>query len=263
VLSVLGWRLYCREYHPTDLYMIDFSILDQHEKIALLASGGKDSLTCVHLLREYLDRITVYHIDTGDLLPEMMASAARIEAMVPKFVRVETHVSEWIDANGLPTDLMPYSAHPVARVMGQSGAKLVSRYDCCWANLMAPAMQRVYDDGITLLIRGTKRVDMPVLPAENLEVIADRITLWLPIVDWTHEQVFSYLALHKIPVPRVYDYVTNSPECARCSAWWGERRASYLKRHHPLLWADYDRRLQVVVSEIAGSLADLKREVES
>ena len=43
----------------------------------------------------------------------------------------------------------------------------LGRYDCCYANPdVGPLFKRIYDDGFTLLIRGTKRCDIPRLPAE-------------------------------------------------------------------------------------------------
>jgi phosphoadenosine phosphosulfate reductase len=144
--------------------------------------------------------------------------------------------------------------------MGQSGpTALVSRYDCCYANLMWPLFERVMADGCTLLIRGTKRVDMPRLPAGQGEVV-DGVELYYPLLDWTNQQVFAFLHLEGVKLPRVYDYVENSPECARCSAWWGEGRAAYLKKYHPELWAEYDARLQIVIDAIAPSLALLRHE---
>jgi phosphoadenosine phosphosulfate reductase len=234
------------------------SPLDRHEKVALSYSGGKDSTACVHLLREYLDRITLYHVDTGDLLPEMRESVARVEAFAPNFVRIETHVGEWIAAHGLPSDLVPYTAHAVGQHMGE-GTPIVARYDCCYLNLMWPLFKRVMDDGNTLLIRGTKSIDMPRLPAQDGEVVAG-VELYYPLLDWSNEQVFAFLRREDVKLPRVYDYVTNSPECARCSAWWGEGRAAYLKKYHPELWAEYDARLQVVIDAIAPSLALLRHE---
>ena len=235
------------------------SPLDRHEKIALSASGGKDSTACVYLLRDQLDRINVYHLDTGDLLPEMRESVARIEAMCPHFVRIETNVADWIGVHGLPTDLLPYTSHPVGRRMGQEKTPLVARYDCCWHNLMWPLFQRVHDDGCTLLIRGTKAVDMPRLPATDGDT-AYGVELYYPLLDWTNEQVFAFLALKGVKLPRVYNYVVNSPECARCSAWWGEGRSTYLKKYHPELWAEYDARLQLVIDAVAPSLALLRHE---
>lgn len=238
---------------------IDLSPLLRHDNVALSFSGGKDSLACVHLLREYLDAITVYHLDTGDLLPEMQASVAAVEAFAPQFVRVKTDVAGWIRANGLPTDLVPYSSHAVGQSMGEGHSRLVSRYECCFANLMWPLFERVRQDGCTLLIRGTKRIDMVRFPAEPGEKV-DGVELFYPLASWTNDQVFDYLKSKGVALPRVYDYVENSPECARCSAWWGEGRARYLKQHHPQLWREYDARLQLVIDEIAPSLALLRRE---
>jgi len=238
---------------------MDLSPLERHQKIALSFSGGKDSLACVQLLREHLDRITLYHVDTGDLLPEMRASVAHVEMFAPNFVRIETNVTSWIEQHGLPSDLVPHSSHLIGQLMGEHRTRLVSRYDCCWHSLMWPLLSRVIEDGNTLLIRGTKRVDMKRLPVASGDTV-EGLEYWYPLQDWSNEQVFAYLVCEKVPLPRIYDVVTNSPECARCSAWWGERRAEYLKDHHPELWREYDERLQLVINEIAGPLALLRRE---
>lgn len=239
--------------------MPDCEPLSRHQKIALSFSGGKDSLACVHLLRDHLDRLTVYHLDTGDLLPEMMESVARVEAFAPHFVRVRTDVNAWIAQHGMPTDLLPHGSHPVGRAMGEERTRLVPRYDCCWLNLMLPLYSRVVADGNTLLIRGTKQVDMARLPLASGDT-ADGVELYYPLQGWTNDDVFTFLRAAGAPVPRVYDHVVNAPECARCSAWWGEKRAAYLKRFHPELFADYDARLQQVIDEIAPALANLRRE---
>jgi phosphoadenosine phosphosulfate reductase len=242
--------------------MIDLSPLERHEKIALSFSGGKDSLTCVYLLRPYLDRVTIYHLDTGDQLPEQREVVAYVQAFAPHFVRIQGNVLRWIDQHGLPTDLLPASAHPIGQAMGEHRVKLVSRYDCCYLNLMAPLYTRMREDGNTLLIRGTKSVDMHRLPVASGDVL-DGIELWYPLQDWTHDQVLAYLRKVGAPVSRVYDHVIDSPECARCTAWWSEdRQKSYLRRYHPELWRDYCRRLLTIVNEISEPLEHLKREAE-
>jgi len=59
-----------------------------HDKMALQFSGGKDSLALAYLLKPYWGRLTFYHLDTGDLLPEIRDLVALFAAKVPHFVRV-------------------------------------------------------------------------------------------------------------------------------------------------------------------------------
>lgn len=238
--------------------MIDLSPLDRHEHIALCFSGGKDSLAVVYLLRDRLADLTVYHLDTGDLLPEQREVVDHVRQMTPRFVTVHTDVNAWIAEHGLPTDLLPHSAHPIGQAMGE-GPRLVGRYDCCYANLMGPLFERVIEDGNTLLIRGTKAVDMNHLPTRGGET-SHGLELMLPIEGWSNDQVFAYLRSVGAPISRVYDHVVNSPECARCSAWWGEKRAQYLQQFYPDLAEEYWQRLRVVADAINGPLANLRRE---
>ena len=87
------------------------------------------------------------------------------------------------------------------------------------------------------------------------------VELWLPIQSWSHADVFAYLAREGVNLPRIYSTVTNSPECARCSAWWSERRASYLQRYHPELYADYRARMALVVRELHRPMSHLANEI--
>jgi len=64
--------------------------LDRHGRGALHFSGGKDSLALVYLLRPSWERLTLYHVDTGDLLPEVREIVDMVEGMVPDFRRIET-----------------------------------------------------------------------------------------------------------------------------------------------------------------------------
>lgn len=227
-----------------------------HDRIALQFSGGKDSLACAYLLRPNWDRLTFYHVDTGDLLPEVREIVSDMEAMVPKFVRIETNSAAWMGAVGLPSDLVPTTSTPAGLAIGASVQRIVDRFDCCASNIMAPMHQRMVADGITLVIRGTKRADFARLPAGNGPT-GMGYDLWLPLLDWSHDDVFAYLREVGAPVCRVYDHGVQAPECATCPAWWSERRAAYLKAHHPELHAAYQAKLAIVAREIAPHWAAL------
>lgn len=236
------------------------SPLDRHQKIALSFSGGKDSLACVYLLRHLKDRIRIYHMDTGDLLPEIEEVVEHVKSFWPDFVHVRGDVNGWIRDKGMPTDLLPYTAHFLGKGTGETEIDLVPRYDCCFANLMWPIYQRIKDDGYTLIVRGTKRADTKKM-MHGSGVVADGVELLHPIEDWSHEDVFAYLRGVGAPIPRIYTHVTNSPECARCPAWWNEKRASYLRQYYPEIWRDYAARMRIVAAEIALPLANFQREM--
>lgn len=229
--------------------------------MALSFSGGKDSLACLYMAREFLPRITVYHVDTGEMLPEMRAVVDHARGLAPNFVTVRTDARGWIAENGLPADLIPFSAHPVGRLAGQERVRLVPRYDCCWANIMRPAYEAMRADGCTLIIRGTRQDDMPRLPVRNGDVV-DGVEFCYPLQDWTAAQVLDYLRSVGAPIARVYEHQMQSPDCATCSAWMSERRAAYLRAHHPDMLNEYRERVAAVVSEIAPALDGILAEVK-
>jgi phosphoadenosine phosphosulfate reductase len=238
---------------------MDTAPLDRHENIALCFSGGKDSLALAHLLKPYWDRMTFYHCDAGDLLPEVREIAAHYERLVPRFVRVESDARAWTRRFGLPSDLVPHTATEVGVLIG-GAMRLVDRYTCCAHNLWWPMHNRMTEDRIGLVIRGTKRADMKRLLTENMQ--DDNYELWLPLLEWSHADVFAYLREVGAPISRVYDFVTNAPECATCPAWLDERRASYLQGH-PDLYAEYAMKLRAAASMVMPEVRRLNDELEA
>jgi phosphoadenosine phosphosulfate reductase len=222
---------------------------DRHERAAVGFSGGKDSLAVTYLLRPYWDRITFYHVDAGDLLPEVREIVDMVEGMVPDFRRINTDAAAWTHEAGLPSDLVPTTSTPAGMAMGMGSRSLVDRYTCCAANLMLPMHERMLADGVTLAIRGTKRADLPRLPAVSGDVSLG-YELWLPLEGWSHDEVFEYLRAVEAPICRVYEHQVNAPECATCTAWWSEGRAAYLSRYHPELYDTYQARLALVAAEV-------------
>lgn len=236
--------------------------LEMHDRIALSFSGGKDSLACALLVKSYFDRITLYHVDTGDYLPEQRSVIDTVEReMLYKFVRIHTDVGAWIDEHGLPSDLVPYTSHPFGLATGMARSRLVHRFDCCHANMMRPLYERVLSDGNTMLIRGTKSCDMPRLPVADGDIV-DGMEFYYPLQNWSDEDVLNYLRCSGVQVSRVYEFLRHGLSCATCPAWWNEQRGSYLKKFHPDLYRIYDERLGKIIAEVALPLAQLKHEAE-
>jgi phosphoadenosine phosphosulfate reductase len=144
--------------------------------------------------------------------------------------------------------------------MGMGRRPLVDRYTCCYANLMLPMHERMLADGVTLAIRGTKRADLPRLPAVSGDVSLG-YELWLPLENWSHAEVFEYLRSVDAPICRVYEHQVNAPECSTCTAWWSEGRAAYLSRFHPDRFDKYQARLALVAAEVAPHWQLLTKEM--
>jgi 3'-phosphoadenosine 5'-phosphosulfate sulfotransferase (PAPS reductase)/FAD synthetase len=240
------------------------SAIERHDRVAVCFSGGKDSLAVVYMLRAegLLDRVTIYHNDTGDLLPEVMEIVEHVKGFAPHFVHIKGDVGAWIAANGLPSDIVPYTSHPVAALAGQQRAKIVGRYECCSANLMRPLWDRLVSDGVTLVIRGTKTTDFPTLPVRHGET-RDGVEFLHPLEGWSHAQVFDYLRSVGAPICRVYDDAEQAPECARCTAWMNVGQAAYLAKHHPALLRDYRSRMDIVMGELDAPMESLTRELRA
>lgn len=239
---------------------MDASPLLRHERIALHFSGGKDSLAVAHLLRPHWNRLTFYHVDAGDLLPEVREIVDDMEKQVPRFVRIVTDSARWMETYGLPSDLVPFTGTPSGILIGAGKERICARDDCCASNIMAPMHERMVADKIALVIRGTKRADFTRLPAASGDT-SSGYELWLPIEDWPHERVFAYLREVGAPICRVYENKVNAPECATCPAWWSEGRAEYLGKYHPALAALYKAKLRIVADEVMPVLRTLQAEL--
>jgi phosphoadenosine phosphosulfate reductase len=247
-----------------------------------MLSGGKDSIAMVYLFREHLDRVTVYHCDTGDLMPETNEVVAQLERMCPRFVRIKSDVRDWIAKNGIPTDLFPVQCGPVGRLMhhGEAGdVAVVDKFACCTVNRWLPIGARLRDDGATLTIYGTRRSEPGYglmaytasnepRPHTHSDIVRGNagasVERWFPLEDWSDQDVFAYLHSVGAPIPRYYECgMRKGAECARCPAGWGAGRAEYLMGHHPDLAADYASDLRAMRQEIEKPLANLERELKA
>lgn len=231
-------------------------------RAALQFSGGKDSLTCLHLLRPWVEAgLPVYWACTGDTIPETLEVVQRERAWIPDFREVHADVLAWKQAHGLPSDVVTAQATLVGQAYGMTGTKLVGRFDCCQANLMQPMHQRMLTDGVEVVIRGTKLADTGKVPVvgqtEHYDVV-------LPLLNWSHAQVFDFLRDRSIPVSAVYDSFKSisAPECLHCTAWWDDGKGAYLKQLHPDKVDQYRVGLQTIRAELQRRVQELDMEIK-
>ena len=208
------------------------AIFARHRKAALHLSGGKDSVATLYLLRDYADRFTVYHLDTGDEPPETKAVLAKCRQIAPHWVEVQTDVRKWVSLNGFPSDVVPTGSTPLGRMLGFGKLPISDRFNCCWSNIMWPMQERMQKDGVTLIIRGQKLVDMPKVPLKSGAKVGD-IEVLYPLEAWSDQEVLAYLREVGAPIHPVYEILKEGVGCMHCTAWWDYRLVDWLERAHP------------------------------
>lgn len=215
--------------------------------IALQLSGGRDSLATWSVLRDMglLDAITVYWVNTGDAFPETLAIITEVRSQTPHFVEIAGNQPEVIGQFGMPTDILGRNCTPIGLMCGQGTVRMQDSYSCCGRVIMQPLHERMLADGITLIIRGQREQDSHKAPVKSGDTECG-IQYLFPIEDWTEEEVDACVAESGLPRHPCYDFMTSTPDCMSCSGWWEERRAPYLKAHHPEAFAEYQRRLELI-----------------
>lgn len=232
-----------------DLALIDHT-LRCHPRAAMQLSGGRDSTATLYQLRPFWDRIRFYHVDSGDQFPETRAVMDRIRRDVHVEV-IQGDVQAVRRGHGFPTDLLPTDNTPLGRAVSGEQIKLIDRYECCWRTIMQPMHQRMHADGITLLIRGQRDGDYSQAPMRSGEALGGFEVLY-PIQHWSGDDVERYLRGNGLPVADFYpEGMKRASDCMRCTAWWDDGRAQYLKRFHPREHAELVDLLGGVRTEIA------------
>lgn len=231
----------------------------RHERIALQVSGGRDSLACLYLLREFWPRLTVYWANTGDPYPETVARMNRVRAEVPRFVEIMGRQPEVVREFGLPTDLVPIASTQFGVMAAGSGILLQDRYSCCQRSWMLPLHARMIEDGITLIIRGQRNEEALKSPLRSGAQL-DGFEFLFPLEEWTAEDVMAFLDREGIAPPRFYDILSSAPDCLSCSAYWEEGVSRYLDRHHPTALTEYRRRLGIIREAVRASEDAFNRE---
>ncbi|HQR23062.1 MAG TPA: phosphoadenosine phosphosulfate reductase family protein [Burkholderiaceae bacterium] len=209
--------------------------LKRHERIALLFSGGKDSLACLELARPYLDRITVTWVNTGSVFPEIAELMEQVRADVPYFLEINSNVNRFIAEVGVPSDIVPVSATPAGRALnGSDGMPITSWLECCMANIWMPMASAWKRLGVTAVIRGQRDADVKRSPYRHGSHF-DGVEFIHPIEDWTDEQVRGYLEARGIEIDERLSLAHSSLDCRVCTGFLDETadRLAYLKRRHP------------------------------
>ncbi len=227
-----------------------------HKNIVLWFSGGKDSMSCLYLLKNELKNITVLWANTGKYYPELLETVSKAKKLCPNWKEIKTDRDSQWKANGLPSDLVPIDHTLLGqRISSKKKVTIQSYLQCRWENISAPLWEETKRLGATLVIRGQRADETHKSDSVN-GFIHENVSFWHPIEDWTKEKVLDYLKEQMGELPKHYELEHSSMDCYDCTAFaeHSHDRAEYTKNHYPDLYKDYQEKIRKVHSAIAVSM---------
>ena len=227
---------------------------------ALQFSGGKDSLACLHLMRDRWDDILVVWLNAGAAFPETLDQMARVAEEVPHFLELNSDVIADIDARGWPVDVLPIAHTTVGRLgTGEKALKLRSWAECCGANFWLPMHQAMRDCGVKTIIRGQRNAEHYKSPVRDGDVL-DGVTYRFPIQAWTDKQVLAFLRERGVEIPAYYDELRSSLDCWCCTAYLDTNAAQlrWMKDRHQEKHAIVQGKLREIANATAAALAPFR-----
>lgn len=231
--------------------MLD-AVIERHQNIALMYSGGKDSTACLYLLKKWWEKIHVIWVNTGAAFPEIISSMEAMKKKLPNFVEVRSNQPDYIKTFGHPTEVLPVNYTALGQVMGEKQAfKLNSYIDCCATNIWRPAMDAARNIRATLIVRGQKNCDVKKSPIRSGQIDGG-IEYLFPVETWSHGDVRDYLKKQDFVTPPYYDLLASSLDCWNCTAYCYEHKDKlvYMKNNHSELHDSYKNKLQQIYTAI-------------
>jgi phosphoadenosine phosphosulfate reductase len=192
--------------------------------VALSCSFSAEDIVVLDLLREVAPETRVFALDTGRLDEETYEVA---EAVRGRY--------------GLAIDWYFPDAREVERLERAKGLysfrdSLEERHECCRIRKVEPLGRAL--KGLSGWITGLRRdqsvTRAALAPLERAETPGGRLLKINPILDWTWDEVWSYVEGRKLPFNRLYRSGYLSIGCAPCTRavapgahprsgrWWWE-----------------------------------------
>ena len=233
-------------------------LLVRHEKAILQFSGGKDSLAILNLCKNHLDRILVVHLDTGARLPHMgsfIREAVERVGGTLKIIKPEISQLDSIRLFGLPVDIAPLRKTIGYKSFRDNPVKIQTSIDCCYRVRWAPMEAFMNEYKPTLLITGKKKEDKAITQASGS--VYNGVESFLPIDNWTNQEVMDYLRRNKIPMPAHYPVGTN--DCWNCTATSDVDNLMFLKTFYPLQYRELLANFKAAWSVVRGELNKVEK----
>jgi phosphoadenosine phosphosulfate reductase len=221
---------------------------------ALAFSGGKDSMACLHLLKDDLD--CAIYVDTGFTYPETRAMVNYAAGFVTMHI-VQTDRAGQNAMVGIPSDVVPIDWTFLGQTFTAPKPAMIQSYlQCCWENISKPLYEKAKALGVTELYYGQRAEEAHRAPAHDGDAL-DGITRRHPIADWTALEVFEFLERHMAVPDHYYAIKHSSLDCYDCTAYARESqdRIAWTKEKYPTLYTAYHQRREAIDQAILEAVS--------
>ncbi len=219
----------------------------------LALSGGKDSMACLHLMRDTLD--CAIYVDAGKTFPETLEMIKYAETIVPVVV-LRTDRDGQNAREGMPADVVPVNWTRAGQMITGPKPVMVQSYmACCFENLALPLLQIAKELRADEIVYGQRNNDIHRATSRNGDVIEGMVRLH-PIEDWTRDQVLEYLETKMSVPPHFYLIQHSSLDCYDCTAYADETRdlVSFTRRRYPEFYKAYLQRKNALNNALVEAL---------
>lgn len=219
----------------------------------LAFSGGKDSMACLHLMRDTLN-FAIY-ADTGKTFPETQAMVEYASMLLPVIV-VTTDRDKQNEEEGIPTDVIPVNWTKLGQMMTGPKPVMVQSYTmCCYTNIAYPIIQKAHELQADEIVYGQRNSDRHRATSRDGDMIDGMVRLH-PIEDWTRVQVLEYLETKMDVPPHYYHIEHSSLDCYDCPAYESDTKdlVAFTKRRYPEFYEQYLKRSKMVDDALMQSI---------
>lgn len=210
------------------------AIDSQHGPSAFACSFGLEDMVLLDLIAKHARRIEVFTLDTGRLPEETQELLERVRDAYSVPVRVyfpdATMVEEWVEQNG------PNAFY----------RSVAQRKQCCHIRKVLPLGRALA--GKQSWVTGLRREQS--LARQSLQQQewddANKLKKFNPLLEWSLDDVWSYIRKNDIPYNKLHDRGYPSIGCAPCTRaiepgqdiragrwWWEDATAKECGLHRP------------------------------
>ena len=234
--------------------MKDF--FSRHEHVALLFSGGKDSLACLELCQPFADQLVIVWVNTGKNLPEVEEFVREQGKRAFCFVEVRSGFA----VQCFPTDVIVDDDTRVGKMFttGEQ-VRVCSKYECCAKHIWRPIEAAMQALDCTGFIKGQREDDTHKAPWDTTFTVGGRaMEMLYPIRHWSAAKVYEFLEA-RMELPEHLYLQHSSFDCWDCTAYWDalSDRLPYLEEHHPCKADVVKRRLNNIKRSVQERLSQI------